>query len=100
IGSKNISFSKAGYHGGGMSTLSQYASNLAGQVGTVAASAESRMYAAQTVASEARNRLSAYQGVNLDEEVIKLTTFQQAYGASSRLIQAAKDMYDVLLGLV
>jgi len=100
IGSKNINFSRAGYHGGGLSTLNQYASNLAGQVGTVAANAENRMSAAQTVANEARNRLSAYQGVNLDEEVIKLTTFQQAYGASSRLIQAAKDMYDVLLGLV
>lgn len=100
IGSKNVNFSKAGYHGGGLSTLSQYASNLAGQVGTVAANAENRMTGAQTVANEARNRLSAYQGVNLDEEVIKLTTFQQAYGASSRLIQAAKDMYDVLLGLV
>jgi len=33
----------------------------------------------------------------MDEELVKLTTYQQAFNASSRLIQAAKDMYDVLL---
>jgi flagellar hook-associated protein 1 FlgK len=55
------------------------------------------MDGAAALASEASSRRSAAEGVNLDEELINLTTYQQAYSASSRLIQAAKDMYDTLL---
>ncbi|MCG8442668.1 MAG: hypothetical protein MI723_12760, partial [Caulobacterales bacterium] len=40
------------------------------------------------------------EGVNVDEELIKLTEFQQAYNASARLIQAASEMTDTLLSLV
>jgi flagellar hook-associated protein 1 FlgK len=29
-----------------------------------------------------------------------MTTYQQAFNASARLIQAAKDLYDILLGIV
>ncbi|OYX79748.1 MAG: hypothetical protein B7Y85_07730, partial [Brevundimonas sp. 32-68-21] len=39
-------------------------------------------------------------GVNMDEELVNMTTFQQAYNASARLIQASKDMYDTLIGML
>jgi flagellar hook-associated protein 1 len=42
----------------------------------------------------------AHEGVNLDEELVLMTTYQQAFNASARLIQAAKDMYDTLMGMV
>ena len=29
-----------------------------------------------------------------------MTTYQQAFNASARLIQAANDMYDTLLGMI
>ena len=29
-----------------------------------------------------------------------MTTYQQAFNASARLIQACKDMYDTLIGMV
>jgi len=29
-----------------------------------------------------------------------MTTYQQAFNASARMVQAAKDMYDILLGMV
>ena len=50
--------------------------------------------------TEADTRRQAVEGVNLDEELVNLTTYQQAYSASARLVQAAKDMYDTLLGMV
>ena len=50
--------------------------------------------------TEASARQSNYEGVNLDEELVKMTTYQQAFNASARLVQAAKDMYDTLLGMV
>ncbi|OYW73555.1 MAG: hypothetical protein B7Z26_11940 [Asticcacaulis sp. 32-58-5] len=69
-------------------------------MGTLTAAAESRRDSAEALASEATSRRSSVEGVNLDEELVNLTTFQQAYNASSRVIQTAKDMYDILLGLV
>ncbi|MEJ0022183.1 MAG: flagellar basal body rod C-terminal domain-containing protein [Alphaproteobacteria bacterium] len=44
-------------------------------------------------------RRSSYEGVQLDTEMVRMTQFQQSYAASSRLIQAAKDMYDILLAI-
>ena len=43
--------------------------------------------------------LLTVEGVNLDQELIQLTTYQQAYNASARMIQAVKDMYDTLLNM-
>jgi flagellar hook-associated protein 1 FlgK len=80
-------------------TLSRYSAEFSGGIGTKAASAEGRRTGAQAVAAEAQARRISAEGVNLDEELVLLTTYQQAYNASARLIQAAKDMYDVLLEL-
>jgi flagellar hook-associated protein 1 FlgK len=38
-------------------------------------------------------------GVNLDEELANMTIFQNAYNASARLVQAADEMFETLLGL-
>ena len=80
--------------------MSRYASELSGDIGSRAASAESRAKAAEAVQVEARQRQASYEGVNLDEELVNLTTYQQAFNASARMIQAAKDMYDVLIGMM
>ena len=50
--------------------------------------------------TQTATRQTAYEGVNLDEELILMTTYQQAFNASARMIQAAKDLYDTLLGMV
>lgn len=82
-----------------MSVLS-YASELSGQIGSKAAAAKDRQQSADAVSAEAATRRAAVEGVNLDEELVNLTTYQQAYNASARLITAARDMYDVLLEMV
>lgn len=99
IANASITFPRAGLNGGGPSTLERYASDLAGQVGNLAANAETNRTASEALLKEATNRRSATEGVNLDEELINLTVYQQAYGASGRLIQAVKEMYDVLLSM-
>ena len=38
--------------------------------------------------------------VNLDEELVNLTTYQQAFNASARLIQATKELFDVLTNMI
>ena len=36
----------------------------------------------------------------MDEELARMTMYQQAYNASARLMQAAKEMTDTLLNMV
>ena len=93
-------FSAAGTSPGGNLSVSRYASELSGEIGGTAAAAKTRQESAQALATEADGRRSNYEGVNLDEELVMMTTYQQAFNASARLIQAAQDLYDVLLGMV
>lgn len=99
-GSNTIAFSAAGQLKGTMTTISAYASNLAGQVGAMATNASDHADAANALLSQATAQRSAREGVNLDKELVNLTTYQQSYNASARLIQAAKDMYDTLLQMI
>lgn len=46
---------------------------------------------------EAQSRQSAASGVNLDEELMNLTTYQQAYSASARLLTVVDQLYQTLL---
>ncbi|MDP2117973.1 MAG: flagellar hook-associated protein FlgK [Brevundimonas sp.] len=99
-GERSANFQPAGGSAGGASSVSRYASELAGEIGGKAAAAKNRMETASALYSEAGARQTAHEGVNLDEELVLMTTYQQAFNASARLIQAAKDMYDTLLGMV
>lgn len=93
-------FAAAGDASAATMSVSRYAADFSGAIARKAATAESRKDSAEAVASEVDSQRQSEEGVNLDEELINLTTYQQAYNASARLIQATKDMYDVLTGLV
>ena len=99
-GEKTVRFSAAGDSPGGNISVSRYASELSGEIGGKAQAAKTRQQSAQALATEAETRQQNYEGVNLDEELVLMTTYQQAFNASARLIQAASDMYDTLLGMV
>ena len=93
-------FSAAGDASSATMTVSRYAADFSGSIARKANTAESRRDSAEAVASEIDSQRQSEEGVNLDEELINLTTYQQAFNASARLIQATRDMYDVLTGLV
>ena len=38
-------------------------------------------------------------GVSLDEEMTNLTKYQQAYEAAAQLIEAAQEMFDIVMAL-
>lgn len=99
-GEKTVRFSAAGGSPGGNISVSRYASELSGEIGGKAQAAKTRQQSAQALATEAEARQQNYEGVNLDEELVLMTTYQQAFNASARLIQAASDMYDTLLGMI
>ncbi|HPA40019.1 MAG TPA: flagellar basal body rod C-terminal domain-containing protein, partial [Phenylobacterium sp.] len=93
-------FDAAGTLGAVRMTLSRYASEFGGAVGRQSEAAATSKASAESVANEASSRRQAIEGVNIDEELVRLTTYQQAFNASARLITAAKDMFDVLTNMV
>lgn len=80
-------------------TLSVYAARLAGEAGRSADQAAKAQSGAEAVYTAASERRAQTEGVSLDQELVKMTQFQQSYAAASRVIQAATDMLDVLLSL-
>jgi flagellar hook-associated protein 1 FlgK len=99
-GDLNTLFQSAGGLASQVMSVNRYAAQFGASVGQAAASAESRKESASAVQTEADSRRSAIEGVNLDEELVKLTTYQQAFNASARMIQATKDLFDVLTGML
>ena len=67
------------------------------QVGTRTQSAKFASDLSSTIASNLERDRTAVSGVNLDEEAAKLIQYQQAYQASSKMIQIAQSIFDSLL---
>lgn len=99
-GDVTTSFSAAGELGAVTMTLTRYASEFGGAIGRQAQAADTRSQSATSVANEATARRSSVEGVNIDEELVRLTTYQQAFNASARMIQAAKELFDVLTNMI
>jgi flagellar hook-associated protein 1 FlgK len=99
-GDVNTQFQAAGSLGAVNMSVSRYASEFGGAIGREAAAADTRKQSAASVQTEATARRQAVEGVNLDEELVKLTTYQQAFNASARMIQATKDLFDVLVNMI
>ncbi len=99
-GNVTTTFQPAGTLGQVNVTVSRYASQFGGAVGRQAASAATQTKSADAVKTEAVNRRQSVESVNLDEEMVALQTYQQAFNASARMIQATKDLFTTLLGMV
>ncbi|WP_292051169.1 MULTISPECIES: flagellar hook-associated protein FlgK [unclassified Brevundimonas] len=99
-GNASTRFGPAGGVSGSISTLTRYASDMAGSIGAKANLRENAASSAEALYSTASARRDSFEGVNLEEELVLMTTFQQAFNASARLIQAASEMYDTLIGMV
>ena len=93
-------FADAGGLTGQVTSISDYAARLAGHAGVRAEALSAAKAAAESVREEVRERRMSEEGVNLDEELVKMTTYQQAYAAASRVITAARDLYDIVLNMV
>lgn len=55
--------------------------------------------ALSTIADTAGTALAAETGVDLDQEATNLLRYQQQFQASSKVIQAASDIFDTLMGI-
>jgi flagellar hook-associated protein 1 FlgK len=96
-GSNTTSFQAAGGLPATTATLTNYAAQISGAIASSASAASTASTNAASLANEAQTRLSGAEGVNLDSELVSLTTYQQAYSASARLIQASSDLFNTLM---
>jgi flagellar hook-associated protein 1 FlgK len=99
-GDATTTFANAGDAAGSKKSVLSYGADFSGSIARKAATATSRKDAAESVQTEVDAQRQSQEGVNLDEELVNLTTYQQAFNASARLIQATKDMFDVLTNIV
>lgn len=81
-------------------SLIDYAAQFGAAIGSRASSAETERLTTEAVSKEVSTRRQSVEGVNIDEELVRLTTYQQAFNASARMIQAAKELFDVLTNII
>jgi len=93
----NQSFKAAGGIAAQTASLSDYAAsfyqNVSDQSNAVTASQSTQ----DDRLSEAQSRQASDSGVNLDEELTNLTTYQQAYAAGARILTTVDQLYQTLL---
>jgi len=94
---KSQSFRAAGGIAAQTASLSDYAStfyqNLSTQSNTVTANQQTQ----DDRLTEANSRVSSNSGVNLDEELTSLSSYQQAYAAGARILSVVDSLYQTLL---
>ncbi len=93
------SFDAAGVLTAQSATLATYAARLGGEAGRLASDAERQAAGAAAIATAAADRRGEIEGVSIDDELMKMTTYQNAYAAAARVIQAATEMLDVLMAI-
>lgn len=81
------------------STLIDIYQDLNTNVGLRASTASRLTDVARLEKESAQERVASISGVNLDEEAANMMKFQQAYMASSRIMQAANDTFNTILQL-
>jgi flagellar hook-associated protein 1 FlgK len=90
----------AGNIAAGSYTLSGYASSVVSLVASASANAQSQYTQQSTLLSSLNTQYSSSAGVNIDQEVTDMISYQQAYSASARVISVMQEMLTTLTDLV
>ncbi|HEY1707706.1 MAG TPA: flagellar hook-associated protein FlgK [Rhizomicrobium sp.] len=96
VGVANQTFQKAGGLAAQTGSLSDYAGAFYQDVATRSATATTNQTTQSDRLTEAQSRQSSVSGVNLDEELSNMMTYQQAYSAGARMLQTVQSLYDSL----
>ena len=98
--SGQVSMQSAGQIGNGSYTFAQYAADSISLVAQAASNTQTQQTSQQTLSDSLNYQYTSTSGVNLDEEVANLTSYQQAYAASARVISTLDSMLSDLLSIV
>lgn len=87
------------YSGSTITTYSNFYATLVAKVGGDVSNAEYLYEYNQALADDLSAAQDAVSGVSLDEEMTNLIKFQNAYRAAAKLITAADEMLQIVIGL-
>lgn len=83
----------------GNADFEDFVGDLIADVGFETARARSTFETQQDIAISLEQQRLSISGVDLDEELLDLTAYQQAFEAASRLVAVAQEMTDTLINL-
>ncbi|MCH6581002.1 MAG: flagellar hook-associated protein FlgK [Nitrospinae bacterium] len=82
--------------GAGSSTFDDFFNSLISGLGTGSRSSQTILKQQEGIMLQLNTQRESISGVSLDEEMINLIKFQQAYAASARMVTVIEEMFDVL----
>jgi len=85
---------------GNTKTAAQAYGDLIGSIGSTRAGAQRDVETQNALLSQVQNMHQSQSGVSLDEEMVNLTKFQNAYQAASKMIGVADQLMQTLLNTV
>ncbi|MBA2589036.1 MAG: flagellar hook-associated protein FlgK [Alphaproteobacteria bacterium] len=94
---KSQSFHAAGGIAAQASSLSDYAATFYQNLSTQSNSVTANQTTQDDRLTEANSRVTSNSGVNLDEELTALSSYQQAYAAGARILTVVDQLYQTLL---
>jgi flagellar hook-associated protein 1 len=97
VGSAQQSFAAAGGLAAEAASLSVYGGTFYQDVATRGAAAQANQTTQDDRLTEAKTRQASTSGVNLDEELSNMMTYQQSYSAGARMLSVVQQLYDTLL---
>ncbi len=86
--------------GGNKGNFQEIFNTTVAKVGSNVQASKLSLDSASSTLDAAEASQSEFAGVNLDEEAAHLLEFQQAYQASARILQTAKEMFQSLIEVV
>ncbi|MDH5762472.1 MAG: flagellar hook-associated protein FlgK [Nitrospinota bacterium] len=82
--------------GAGNATFDDFYNSMIGGLGAGSRSSQTILKQQEGVMLQLNTQRESISGVSLDEEMVNLIKFQQAYAASARMVTVIEEMFDVL----
>jgi flagellar hook-associated protein 1 FlgK len=82
------------------SSLSRFLTATVGQIGQQVSMAKTNSDRQTGIANLLNNQRESVSGVSLDEEMIRLISYQMGYNAAGKIVSVVDEMLDTLMGLV
>ena len=96
---RSQNFNAAGGIAGQAASLSDYAATFYQNLSTQSNTVTANQVTQDDRRAEAQSRLTSHSGVNLDEELMALSSYQQSYAAGARLLTVVDQLFQTLLDI-
>jgi flagellar hook-associated protein 1 FlgK len=100
VANASFAWPATGGFGASSMSLTDFTARIIATQASLASGAGAEQTYRNDVKAEVDSRKTSLEGVNLDDELANMMTYQQAYNASARMLTTVQQMYDTLLQAV